>query len=151
MARKGGSRGPPENRQQEQEWQPSQSGRSLRRDDDKAVDVEIEEEDFRFVYGDIVHDSEAEEPEDLVVVNLPGATADEWEYDDETLADRNPKYPGDDEVVVCVQRDTLDDYLPDWDEREEEIPLDQLRDDEVPGFVAPSLRLVLVEESHLRE
>lgn len=154
MARKGGTRGPPENRQQEEQWRPTETGREVRRAADKAVDLEIEEEDFAFIYGDIVHDGEDDERDDplpFVVVNTPDVTAIEWEYEDETLADRNRGYPSDDDVVVCVERETLDDYLPDWDEREEDIPLDQLRDDEVDCFVAPSLRLLLVEESHLRE
>lgn len=154
MARKGGTRGPPENRQQEQQWQPTETNRIVRRADDKAVDIEIAEEDFAFIYGDVVHDAEDDEREDslqFVVVNTPDITAMEWEYEDRTLADRNPGYPTDDDVVVCVEREILDDYLPEWDEREEDLPLEQLRNDEIECFVAPSLRLVLVEESHLRE
>lgn len=42
-------------------------------------------------------------------------------------------------------------YVPDWDEREEEIPTDQLVEDEITFAPFPSLRLIRVEDSHLRE
>ena len=41
--------------------------------------------------------------------------------------------------------------MPDWDEREVPIPLKQLVEDEVPFAPFPSLQLVRVEDSHLRE
>lgn len=151
MARKGSSSGPPQKRTEEKSWQPSGPDDAPNRSLDKAVDVEIEEDEFEFIYGDIVHDEKADDPDDLVVVNTPDERADEWEYDDDTLSDRNPDCPPDDDVVVCVQMYVLDDYMPEWDERDGDIPLDQLYDDEVPCLVFPSSRLILVEESHLRE
>lgn len=151
MARKSSSSGAPQNRTEEESWQPSSPDEKPNRSLDKAVEVEIEEDEFEFIYGDIVHDEKADDPDDLVVVNTPDATAEEWEYDDDTLADRNPDCPPDDDVIVCVQMDVLNDYMPEWDEHEEDIALHQLRDDEVPSLVFPSTRLILEEESRLRE
>lgn len=151
MARKGSTSGAPQDRTEEESWQPSGPDDAPDRSLDKAVEVEIEEDEFEFIYGDIVHDEKTNDPDDLVVVNTPNVTAEEWEYDDDTLADRNPDCPPDDNVIVCVRMDVLDDYMPDWDEHEEDIPLDQLREDEVPCLVFPSARLILEEESHLRE
>ena len=84
------------------------------------------------------------------MVNIPALTAEEWEVEDGTLADMNPKIPDDDEVIVVVPLDVLEDYMPDWDEREEEIPLDQLVEDEIPFAPFPSLQLIRVQDSHLR-
>jgi hypothetical protein len=150
MARKG-STGAPENRTEEDSWEPSGPDERPERSLDKAVEVEIEEDDFEFIYGDIVHDEEKDDPEELVVVNTPDLTAEEWEYEDDTLADRNPTCPPHDDVVICIEKEILDDYLPDWDMRDEDLSLDQLRDDEVPILVFPSCRLILDAESHLRD
>lgn len=108
------------------------------------------EDEFEFVYGDIVWDREPEEPQDAVVVNLPDVPASEWEVKGGTLADQNPGCPPDDDVVIVVVRSDLDEYLSDWDERTEEIPLEQLDEDDISYLPYPSLRLDLVEESHLR-
>lgn len=112
-------------------------------------DDELDEDEFELVYGDIVQDRETDlGEEDLVVITLPDDTIAEWEYvKDETLADRNPGYPPTDDVIITVERETLDDEFPDWDEREEEMPVDEL-DVEYTAF--PSLRLVLENPSHLR-
>jgi hypothetical protein len=73
-----------------------------------------------FVYGDIVHDREDEEPNDAVVVDVPGKTLDEWEiyrkWDGEpvTVADDNPDYPSDAKVVVVAYQDELEEYDPEW-------------------------------------
>ncbi|MUV56721.1 hypothetical protein GJ632_04490 [Halogeometricum sp. CBA1124] len=104
------------------------------------------------MYGDIVHDTEAEEPIALVVVNIPGLKAKEWEFaDGETLADRNAKCPDDDEVIVVVPLDVLKEFLPEWNTRESAIPVEKLSDDEIPFAPFPSIRLVRVEDSHLRD
>lgn len=118
-----------------------------------AVDrsTEFEEDEQEFVYGDIVHDEEPEDPEDLVVVNLPDASANQWEVDGETLADQNPTCPAWDDVVIVVPLLELEKYMPEWDEREKEIPLDHLEEDDVTTIVYPRMRLDLVEPSHLRD
>lgn len=119
-----------------------------------ALEIELdgEEEDPEFIYGDIVHDTEAEEPIALVVLNVPGLKLDEWEFEDgEMLAEKTPKYPDDDEVIVVTPLDVLEEYMPRWDEREAAIPLEELVEDEIPFAPFPSLQLVRVEDSHLRD
>lgn len=83
-------------------------------------------------------------------MKTPDLTAEEWEYEDDALPDHNPTCPPHQDVVICIEKEVLDDYLPDWDKREEDIPLYQLRD-EVPILVFTSCRLILDTESHLRD
>lgn len=154
MTRKGGPYGPPDERKEEEPWQERGSEESLQRTLDLALEVELsdDEEEPDFIYGDIVHDTEADEPIALVVVNVPGLTAEEWEFEDgNTLADRNKKCPDDDDVIVVTPLDVLENYLPNWDKREAAIKLEQLVEDNVPFAPFPSLRLVRVQDSHLRE
>lgn len=123
---------------------------------DNQDDTEEEEEEFTFVYGDIVHDreedvSEDEVPEELVVVTLPEKTISEWVCgEDESLAERNPGYPPTDNVVAIVEMEILDERIPKWDEREEEISLQTLDENDIRHDCYPSLRLLLQEPSHLR-
>ena len=152
MPRKGG--GPPDGRTDEEQWQPPGREEPLQRSLDMALELELddEEEDPEFIYGDIVHDTEADEPIALVVVNIPGLELDEWEFEDgETLADKTPKYPDDDEVIVVTPLDVLEEYMPRWDKREAAIPLEELVDEEIPFAPFPSLQLVRVQDSHLRD
>lgn len=152
MPRKGG--GPPDGRTDEKQWQPPGREEPLQRSLDMALELELddEEEDPEFIYGDIVHDTEADEPIALVVVNIPGLELDEWEFEDgDTLADKTPKYPDDDEVIVVTPLDVLEEYMPRWDKREAAIPLEELVDEEIPFAPFPSLQLVRVQDSHLRD
>ena len=154
MTRKGGSRGPPEERKDEEPWQGSGADESLQRTLDLALEIELDNDEERpdFIYGDIVHDTEAEEPIALVVVNVPNLTAEEWEFEDgDTLADRNEKCPNDDDAIVVVPLEVLEEHMPDWDTREVAIPLDKLVKEEIPFAPLPSLRLVRVKDSPLRE
>lgn len=121
--------------------------------------LDDDDEEPRFIYGDIVFDREVarqdevdeSEVERSVVVNVPDADASEWKVDqDETVAARHPHYPPTDDVIIIVKRDTLDDRVPAWDEREEEIPLGELSAQDIPYRALPSLRLKLDEPSHLR-
>jgi len=119
-----------------------------------ALELELddEEEDPYFIYGDIVHDTEADEPIALVVVNIPGLELDEWEFEDgDTLADKTPKYPDDDEIIVVTPLDVLEQHIPRWGDREAAIPLEDLVEEEIPFAPFPSLQLVRVEDSHLRD
>lgn len=120
--------------------QTSLQGRSVQQDEDE------------FIYGDIVKDEEAEDdPERLVVVNLTGEKANEWFVtEDTTLADQNSSCREHDEVIVVVEYEILEVSFPNWKEREEDIPLEQLEDEEVPYTPYPSLRLDLIQGSHLR-
>lgn len=150
MPRKGG--GPPDRRTDEEQWEPPGRDEPLQRSLDMALEVELDdEEDPDFIYGDIVHDTEADEPIALVVVNVPGLELDEWEFEDgDTLADKAPKYPDDEEVIVVTPLDVLEEHTPRWDKREAAIPLEELVKDEIPFAPFPSLQLVRVEDSHLR-
>lgn len=102
------------------------------------------------MYGDIVHDEEPTDPEDRVVVNLPQKVASQWEVEGGTLADQNPACPATDDVIIVVLLKELNEYMPDWDQREEEIPLKQLEEDDVLYRAYPSMRLDQVGDSHLR-
>lgn len=155
MTRKGGPYGPPEERIDEEPWQDHGTEESIQRTLDLILEAELRDdtdEEPDFIYGDIVHDTEAEEPIALVVVNVPGLLALEWELGNgDTLAGRNPKCPDDDDVIVVVPLGVLEDYMPEWDTREAAIPLEKLVEDEVPFAPFPSLRLVRVQDSHLRD
>lgn len=117
---------------------------------DRFEEEAFDDEDG-FVYGDIVHDEKAEEPEDLVVVNLPAVKADQWEVDGESLADKNPECQETDDVVVVSPLLELEENFPEWNEREEEIPLNTLEDLEVTTEAYPELRLDFIAPSHLRD
>lgn len=132
------------------------SGTEGKSEPESDEQTDTEDDEFKFVYGDIVHDretnpSENENWEDMVVVNLPDNTIDDWNCGDaETLADRNPGYPHTDSVVVGVALEALSVEVPRWDKRQEEIPLETLDDDSIDYSCYPSLRLKLEEPSHLR-
>lgn len=153
MTRKTG--GAPEGRIDEEPWQPPGSEEPLQRSLDLALqreEVDRDEKEPEFIYGDIVHNTEAEEPIALVVVNVPGLEISEWEFEDgDTLADRTDKCPEDDEVIVVVPLTALEDYLPSWDTREVPIEIAELIEDEVPFAPFPSLQLIRVQDSHLRD
>ena len=110
MTKKSG--GPPKEQLDEEPWQPPEAEEPLQRSLDLALQRDEEEsndDDPEFLYGDIVHDTESEEPIAFVVVNIPDITAEEWEFEDGTLADRSKKYPDDDYVVVVTPLGVLDD------------------------------------------
>jgi len=148
MPQKGG--GGNESPQEEEQIVQTVGGGPMASSLDRTDEFESEDE-FEFVYGDIVHDEEQTEPEDLVVVNIPETRIDQWEIEGGTLSDQNPGCPGHDDVIIVVLLLELDDYLSDWNEREDEIPLDQLDEDGVSWLAYPSLRLDLIEPSHLRD
>ncbi|RJT03843.1 hypothetical protein [Halococcus sp. IIIV-5B] len=113
--------------------------------------VEYEEGEFQFIYGDIVHKEGEENPGNLVVVNLPDVVASRWQANGGTWSTEDPTYRPEDQVVIVVPLPELDSYIPDWDEREEEIPRDQLEDDGITAFIYPGGKLDLIEPSHLRD
>jgi hypothetical protein len=148
MPQKGG--GGNESPEEEEQIVQTVGGGPMARSLDRKDEFEGEDE-FEFVYGDIVHDEEQTEPEDLVVVNIPETRIDQWDVESGTLSDQNPGCPGHDNVIVVVLLLELDDCMPEWGEREEEIPLNQLDEDGVSWFAYPSLRLDLIGVSHLRD
>lgn len=64
--------------------------------------------------GDHVEDLEADEPEPILVVGLPGLSAEEYAFDEETgktVSDANPDYPKSDAVVEIVYPSRTDTDL----------------------------------------
>lgn len=71
--------------------------------------------------------------------------------DEGTLADRRPTCLAWNDVIIVVPLLGLGEYMPEWDERREEIPLEQLESDNVTTFVYSSMRLDLVDPSDQRD
>lgn len=71
-------------------------------------------EERRYSCGDIVIDSEDDDPNEAVVVNTPNVEASEWDVESRgcTLDEDNPEYPADDPVVAVVFRDDLEEQYP---------------------------------------
>lgn len=94
-----------------------------------------------FPLGAVVEDTEDEDPDRAVVVSKPGASLDEWvaysaDGETVTVADDNPDYPSDEEVVVVLFEGApeLEDYtggypleLSDIETREYAFPPGRLR------------------------
>lgn len=116
-----------------------------------AIDQSLDddEDEPRFMYGDLVEFRLDPDSSTYVVVNIPEPPAQYWEEDGESLIDKYPRGDGEDDVIIVVEEDELDEAFPDWCEREEEIPLDEL--DDVESNAYPSSLLVRKEDSHLRE
>lgn len=96
-------------------------------------------------YGDFVIDRDDDDPDLAVVVNLPDATAQEWNTKDgtSTVAEDNPEYPPDDPIVVVVFFDALRAYDPDWNSFDgENRSLKRLARNNVPfyGFQVSKLK-----------
>jgi hypothetical protein len=68
--------------------------------------------------GTLVEDRDDDSSDDsnrAAVVNLPRVPADEWEaYGDTTVAEDNPEYDADADVIVVAFCDDLTDAHPDW-------------------------------------
>lgn len=91
--------------------------------------------------GDVVEDREDEDPDRAIVINVPGEPADEWDaYDDVTVAEDNPDYGADAEVVCVVFEEDLLDERPDYDGRE--IPLAYAEGFKFYSFPRPRLEVV---------
>lgn len=98
-----------------------------------------------FAVGDTVRDREDDDPDPATVVNLPPVECSDWEVvgRDATVAEDNPEYDPDAEVVVVAFDEDLANYAPDWDGDE---PL-SLGETEVATFAFPPGRLAFVEET----
>jgi ParB family chromosome partitioning protein len=66
-------------------------------------------------HGDVVRDRE-DDPDPAIVVNTPGAPADEWDISrfDKTVAEDNPDYPSDVEIVTVVYEGNLREAFSNW-------------------------------------
>lgn len=98
----------------------------------------------RLSIGDTVVDSEDDDPDGALVVNLPPVACDDWGVDrgddeDRTVADDNPSYPADAPVVVVAFRSDLSESHPEY---EGEVPLDLPAECKTYAFPAPRLDLV---------
>ena len=67
-------------------------------------------------HGDVVRDREDDDPDPAIVVNTPGAPADEWDISrfDKTVAEDNPDYPSDAEIVTVVYEENLREAFSNW-------------------------------------
>ena len=67
-------------------------------------------------HGDVVRDREDDDPDPAIVVNTPGAPADEWDISrlNKTVAEDNPDYPFDSEIVTVVYEENLRKAFPNW-------------------------------------
>ena len=67
-------------------------------------------------HGDVVRDREDDDPDPAIVVNTPGAPADEWDISrlDKTVAEDNPDYPSDAEIITVVYEENLKEAFPNW-------------------------------------
>ena len=61
-------------------------------------------------HGDVVQDREDDDPDPAIVVNTPGAPANEWDVPrlGKTVAEDNPEYPPDAEIVTVVYEENRD-------------------------------------------
>jgi hypothetical protein len=98
--------------------------------------------------GDLVHDRDDSDPDDAIVVHIPGVTATEWEVENRgcTLADDNPDYPEDTDTIVVVFVSNLRENDPSFDPTERtEIPLDTLNESSMKYYAFPKPRLAVIE------
>jgi len=93
----------------------------------ESIDTEEQAEDYfeRLCVGDHVVDREDEDDTTLLVTGLPGETADIFYVDDDTVADYNPGYPADDDVVKVCYPQRTDSTL--FDKAEYSFPRSRLR------------------------
>lgn len=98
--------------------------------------------------GDLVHDRDDSDPDDAIVVHIPGVTANEWEVENRgcTLADDNPDYPEGTDTIVVVFVSNLRENNPSFDPEERtEIPLDTLNESSMKHYAFPKPRLTVIE------
>lgn len=93
------------------------------------MESETDSEESKFSTGDFVVDREDTDPDPAVVVNKPPVTADEWgisyksDGEEVTVADKNPEYDPEAEIIVVAFHHHLVESHPDWSKDEGAIPL----------------------------
>lgn len=106
--------------------------------------------DHELSVGDVVLDSHQESADPAVVVNLPPKRANEWTaYTDTTVADDNPEYPEDSEIVVVAFYDDLSERAEELLWPESPIPLNELHEYDVKEYAFPVDRLRPAEDTSL--
>lgn len=93
--------------------------------------------------GDLVTDAEQDDPDDAVVVELPDATAADYEIEatGRTVADHNESYPADDPVVVVAFEPGLAEAIDGWRFAAPDELRGLVRDHEVRTYAYPESRL----------
>lgn len=98
------------------------------------------DEEREFSVGEKVHDQDDDDPSPGYVVKLPEPRADEWTaYENTTVAESNPEYPSDAQVVVLVYKNKMD-HISEWDQS---TPLErgELREVGAKPYSFPAPRL----------
>ena len=103
-------------------------------------------------HGDVVYDREDDDPDPAIVVNTPGAPANEWDVPrfGKTVAEDNPEYPPDAEIVTVVYEENLDEAFPNW-EANNPITYATLDERGVQYYSFPDPRLEPVEQPDATE
>jgi ParB family chromosome partitioning protein len=95
--------------------------------------------------GDIVLDTDQDDPDKAIVVNTPPMTTDEWELrSGYTVADDNPSYDPNDDLAIIVYQDTLDRGRPNYSGHKP-IKITDLNDEDITHYAYPSSRLTKVD------
>lgn len=112
---------------------------------------ETESDADRYRPGTVVIDREDPAPSEAVVINRPPCTCQEWvayldsETDEEvTVAEDNPEYDWESDVIVVAFRESLEDQDSEKLPVEEPIPLAELN---CKNYGFPKGRLEIVDES----
>ena len=93
-----------------------------------------------FDLGDTVLDREDDDPNTATVINCPPVSCDAWDVGEETVADHNPEYDADADVIVVAFDDDLDEAKPEYTGAEP-IPLAEI---DVLTYAFPPGRLARV-------
>lgn len=96
--------------------------------------------------GDSVYDTESDSSV-AVVLLLPSMSADEWEVEDSTtVADMNPEYPSDSDVVLVAFEEDLDEWWPEWRDYGPEDLFDEICERSHKFYAFPAPRLEKADE-----
>ena len=97
-----------------------------------------EEREFRV--GDEVHDTDDDDPSAGYVVKLPEPRAEEWTaYGKTTVAESNPEYPSDAQVVVVVYENKMH-HISEWD-RSTPLERSEIREAGAKPYSFPAPRI----------
>ena len=103
-------------------------------------------------HGDVVRDREDDDPDPAIVVNTPGAPADEWDVSrlDKTVAEDNSEYPSDAEIITVVFEENLNEAFPNW-EANNPITYATLEERNIQHYSFPDPRLEPAEPTDATE
>ena len=103
-----------------------------------------------FDHGDYVRDVDGNDHR-AVVVNRPDVPAEEWEliYRNGTVAEDNPDYPADAQVVIVAYEHDMERVFPDWEGGP--IPCTELHESGLRPYAFPAPRLEATGDSHVSD